>query len=157
VQIFDSREARNVFMPVFAPNMNTAIKPLVGGQMQAGDMTAFGEQEQRVNFLVALLDIHILAMRKCCQDGSAAVDLLFMPFETLTGIVATCDNPIVVIKASICLKSYLLYLYPQVEARKLNTFLYTALDRLLQSKEQETMSFYLGNTMMILFDKVYDR
>lgn len=134
--------------------MTSAIKPLVGAQIQSGDMNSFSENDQRVNFLVALLDIHILAMRKCNQDGKAAFDLMFIPFETLIGIVKTCDNPIVVIKASICVKSYLLYLYSEVEARKLTPLLYTALDRLLQPKEQETMSFYLGNTMMILFDKV---
>jgi hypothetical protein len=154
VQIFDNKEARSVFLPVFAPNMNSAIRPLVGAQMQAGDLTAFGEQDQKVNFLVALLDIHILAMRKCYEDGKVADDFLFLSFETLSGIVATNDNPIVVIKASICMKSYLLYLFPQVEGRKLNPLLYTALERMLQPKEQETMSFYLGNTMMILFQKV---
>ena len=131
-----------------------AIGELVNSKVKSGDMTDFAEQDQRVNFLTTLLDVLILALRKSNQDGDQLISTLMEPFSTVVGIVNTSSNPIPVIKASICVKSYLLYLFPQVEKSQLTGQIYSMLDRLLDPKEQETISFYLGNILMILFEKV---
>lgn len=134
--------------------MQLAIAELVNSQVQSGDMFNFAEQEQRVNFLTTLLDILILALRKCNQDSEEIINLLMEPYSTVIEIVNTSGNPIPLIKASICVKSYLLYLFPQIEKRQSIGQIYKMLDRLLEPKEQETISFYLGNILMILFEKV---
>ena len=155
VQIFEDKTSRMIFVPIFVPNMHLAIAELVNSKVQSGDMSNFSEQDQRVSFLTTLLDIHILALRKCNQDGQAIVNQLLDPFDTILEVVNTSNNPIPVIKASICIKSYLLYTFEEVDKKQiLLPKVYRMLDRLLDIKEQETISFYLGNILMILFEKV---
>ena len=154
VQIMDDRTARAVFLPVFVPNMTLAIRELTGHKFISGNMLSFAEEEGRVNFLTSLLEVHILALRKSCSDSPEIVELMFQPFEVIADILRVSQNPNPVIKCSVCVKSYLLYYYPQVEQRKYGPKIYELLDRLLNPKEVEVLSYYVGNILMILFEKV---
>jgi len=117
-------------------------------------MLSYAEEEGRVNFLTSLLEVLILALRKSSSDSPEVVDLMFQPFEVIADIMRVSQNPNPVIKCSVCIKSYLLYYYPQVEQRKFGPRIYELLDRLLNPKEIEVLSYYVGNILMILFEKV---
>lgn len=134
--------------------MAEAIVELESGSWATGNMISFAEEESKINFMNSLLDILILAIRKSFMDSDKITDLLFLPFVTLTNIVLKSQNPMPVVKSTVCIKSYLLYMYPQIEARKLSPLIYSILDRLLNPKETEMLSYYIGNILMIMFEKV---
>ena len=134
--------------------MVLAIKELSEKKFRTGNAISYAEEEGRVNFLTTLLEVLILALRKSANDSLEIRELLFQPFEAICSILMVSDNPIPVVKSSVCIKSYLLYFYSEVVSRGLSEKVYALLERLLDPKEVEILSYYVGNILMILFDKV---
>lgn len=154
VQIFEDSLAREFFLACFIPAFSEYIPELASPKFCNSSMVSMSEDDNRLSFLNALLDIHILAIRKCQRDSPKIIEQLLQPFDIIVKIAANSQNDIPVVKCTICIKSYLLYLYPELEQRKLLPGVYTVLERLLKPKESENRCAYVGNILMIVFEKV---
>lgn len=113
----------------------------------------FAQQESRISFLATLIDILVLSLRKS-KVNSFDQALLFEPFNIITDIILMSQNPIAVIKASVCLKSYFLYTYEHLQNRNLMSKVFSVLDRLLKPKEMEILSQYCGNLVMVITERI---
>lgn len=99
----------------------------------------FAQEESRISFLATLIDILVLALRKS-EESRYDTNLLYSPFPTIIDIILKSSNPISVVKASVCLKSYFLYTYGVISQNGLMSKVFPVLDRLLLPSEQEIIS-----------------
>ena len=81
----------------------------------------------------------MLSLRKS-ESNHYEAGLLFEPFDTIIQIILRSSNPISVVKASVCLKSYFLYTYNVITQKGLMSKVFPVLDRLLMPNEQEIIS-----------------
>ena len=69
-------------------------------------------------------------------------------------IIAKSTTPQSVIKASVCLKSYMLYMPDEVQSRGLIKSFFSVIDKLLDIKLVEQLSNYIGNIVMVVSEKL---
>ena len=153
VLILNRADTGSIFIPVFVPNMKSIITELACDRLNCARELTFAEEENRISFLASLIDVLVMGLRKSVENGYE-VALLFEPFDTIIQIILKSTNPISVIKATVCLKSYLLYTTSYVLEKNLMKPVFSVLDRLLEPKEMEILSQYVGNLVMVVTENI---
>lgn len=153
VLILANPESGSLFLPIFIPNMREAIRQLACERLQSSKQMTFAEEEVKINFLVSLIDILILGLRKS-SDNNYSLSLLFEPFGDIVEIALKSNTPQSVIKASVCLKCYALYIPKELEARGCINSFFEVMDRLLDPTQPEIHSTYIGNIVMVVTEQI---
>ena len=92
VLMLSDENAGKSFLPIFVPNMRLVIGELASDRLDSNRSLTYMEEEVRINFLVSLIDILILSLRKSRALGYSP-DTLFLPFEDMIQIVAKSTTP----------------------------------------------------------------
>lgn len=153
VMILEDAECGQFFIQIFIPNMNIVLEEIACERLNSPKNLTFAEEEKRISFLVSLIDILVMALRKS-KTNNYDIPLLFKPFNTIIEIILRSSNPFSVIKSTVCLKSYLLYTIDHVLEHNLLKPVFGVLDRLLDVKELEFLSQYVGNLVMVITEKI---
>jgi hypothetical protein len=153
VLIIDNSEAGGMFLEVFIPNMMIVVKELACDRLNSPMELSFAQEESRISFLTTLIDILVLSLRKS-EVNKFDLNLLYEPFDLIVDIILLSTNPISVVKATVCLKSYFLYSYIILRGKNLMSKVFSVLDRLLQPREMEILSQYSGNLVMVITDRI---
>ena len=150
IQIIKTPGSGSAFLKVFIPNMKLAIRDLIFENFEG---FSFAEQEGRINFLVSLIDILILSLRMS-KEMEFDLDFIFQPFEEIIEIATKGTNPIAVVKSTVALKSYLLYCPKKCNNEQILREVFKVMDRLLNPKESEVLSTYIGNIVMVMMENI---
>lgn len=153
VMILEDSECGQFFLNLFMPNMQIVVEELACERLNSTKNLTFAEEEKRISFLLSLIDILVLALRKS-KEKKYDVPQLFGPFETIVDIIVKSSNPLSVIKSTVCLKSYLLYTIDYVTKHNLLKPVFAVLDKLLDTKEIEILSQYVGNLVMVVTERL---
>ena len=151
--MLDSPEAGTIFLNIFVPNCVTYLKASSDFILTEHTDIPFAEEESHLNFYISLQELMCQAIKRA-KSKNFNKDLLFEVYPIAMNMVLNSTNVIAVIKSTVCIKAYMLHMPEELINKGYKPTVYKMLKKLLDPKETEILSNYIGNIVMITIEKI---
>lgn len=153
LQMLDCPEAGRIFLDVFVPNCVMYLQTTATFILTEHHDIPFAEEESQLNFYISLLELLCQAIKRCDKNNFNK-ELLFEGYPIAMNMVLNSTNVIAVIKSTVCIKAYMLHMSGELISKGYKNTIYKMLKKLLEPKETEILSNYIGNIVMITIEKI---
>ena len=152
LQMLECEVAGKIFLAVFLPNCILYLQNCSQFLLTEHNDIPFAEEESQLNFYISLLELLCQAIKRS-NKKKFDKDLLFEAFPIAMHMVLNSTNVIAVIKSTVCIKAYMLHMSSELVSKGYKNSIYKMLKKLLEPKETEILSNYIGNIVMITIEK----